>query len=194
MARDKEGEPHRGTYLMLHANTLTPVLRLRDLGHGTWSKAWDLTGVLDFQIFSFKLDHFGLLHSCSVFTVLPGPAAENSHRLTLSPQQITTDLHGASGVTCFVSALSSSDQRNVFQFFLESWVNSRGPFLAQKDFRHEAWTEIPCLFIKITVVFSPKWASRDQYHSRVTWWQKHLYTPLHFNFHIRQHSVDYSEC
>lgn len=29
--RDKEGEPHRGTYLMLHAHTLTPVLPLRPL-------------------------------------------------------------------------------------------------------------------------------------------------------------------
>lgn len=33
MVGDKEGEPHRGTYLMLHANTLTPVLPLRPL---TW--------------------------------------------------------------------------------------------------------------------------------------------------------------
>lgn len=37
--RDKEGEPHRGTYLMLHANTLMPVLPLRPL---TWDLVWSL--------------------------------------------------------------------------------------------------------------------------------------------------------
>lgn len=60
MVRDKEGEPRRGTYLMLHANTLTPVVHPRPL-----------TGVL---VAGLRVS--AIVRPGSVFMILPGPAAE----------------------------------------------------------------------------------------------------------------------